>query len=661
MLRIKNLNVKLKAIILIGVTVVAVVAMFAISSSGLSTLRNDLDELVKATNVERYALKTILEEKNYLLNANASTGNAQLAKQAFANAEDAVKTINKTLDYIEANGGAGIVAKAKAAREGTNAYADLYRKGVAALVELDGLTASLEKDGETASQQARDYIKAIGDARKAGIAREILEYTYDIRMNEKRYMLNQKPEVFDEMVKDFASMMEKLTVLEHSAANDTEKKQILTFEEAARSYEKAAHKWVGNNKHLFKEILPQMKELGDNVIKLAFEAAHEAEQEMLEARSDIQDRLLIIGILVSLVGIALGLFVANAISRPIQELTGVMGRLAGGEKTIEIPNTELTEEIGRMSKAVLVFKENMVKADALQAEQERMKHQAEEDHKRTLLEMADSFEKSVMGIVTNVSGSATQLHSSAQSLSALATQTHRQAAAAASASEEASANVQTVASAAEELSSSISEITKRVEDAAHVSGNAVDEAGKVNMLVQGLATAVGKIGEVVNLITDIASQTNLLALNATIEAARAGDAGKGFAVVANEVKSLANQTAKATDEIAAQISAVQGATREAVEGIEGITGTITKISEISSAIASAVEEQGAATSEISRSVQQASEGTKQVASNIEGVTQASTETGGAAEQVLDAAKGLSTQSEHLREDVNRFISQLRVG
>jgi len=274
---------------------------------------------------------------------------------------------------------------------------------------------------------------------------------------------------------------------------------------------------------------------------------------------------------------------------------------------------------------------------------------------------ADDFERDVSSMVGVISSAATELQTTAQSMATTAEQTTQQASAVANAAEQASENVQTVAAATEELTASIQEISRQVSQSTHIAGSAVEEAQRTNIMVQGLAEAAGKIGQVVKLINDIASQTNLLALNATIEAARAGDAGKGFAVVAGEVKNLANQTAKATDEISAQIAAVQAATKDAVGAIQGIGSTISKISEIASAIAAAVEEQGAATQEIARNVQQAAMGTGAVTNNIGSVTHAAGETGHAAHEVLSAAGELSRQSERLNSQVNHFLTDVRGG
>ena len=273
--------------------------------------------------------------------------------------------------------------------------------------------------------------------------------------------------------------------------------------------------------------------------------------------------------------------------------------------------------------------------------------------------IADTFEANVKTVVDAVTASATQLQSTAQSMTATAEETNRQASSVAAASEQASANVQTVASASEELSSSIAEIARQVAESSHMSNDAAEQARNTNTQVESLAAAAQKIGEVVNLISDIAEQTNLLALNATIEAARAGEAGKGFAVVASEVKSLASQTAKATEEISGQIGSIQTATTDAVAAIREIAKTIESLSEIASTIAAATEQQGAATQEIAGSVQQAASGTTEVSNNIAGVTQAASEAGASASQVLDAANGLTQQSDNLRAEVDRFLGEVR--
>ena len=360
-----------------------------------------------------------------------------------------------------------------------------------------------------------------------------------------------------------------------------------------------------------------------------------------------------------LLGITMSWLVSRSISTPIKAMTAAMGTLASGNTSIDIPAAGNKSEIGAMAKAVQVFKDNMIEAERLRGEQEQMKARAEAEKRAAMNKMADEFEASVKGIVQMVSSAATEMQSTAQTLSSTAEETSRQSTAVAAASEEASTNVQTVASAAEELSSSIAEISRQVTESSRIAGQAVSDAGRTNAQVQALADAAQKIGDVVKLINDIAGQTNLLALNATIEAARAGEAGKGFAVVASEVKSLATQTAKATEDIGAQVKAIQGATQDSVKAIQTIAQTIGRMNEIATTIASAVEEQGAATKEIARNIQQASAGTAEVSSNIAGVTKAASETGASSTQVLQAASELSKQSETLNLQVDGFVRKIR--
>jgi methyl-accepting chemotaxis protein len=357
-------------------------------------------------------------------------------------------------------------------------------------------------------------------------------------------------------------------------------------------------------------------------------------------------------------GLVLAFFIARGILRPLMGMTTAMTRMAAGDLTVEIPARGATDEIGDMARAVEVFKQNGVEANRLRAEQETgQRHQIERGQK--IEATIGNFEKLIAEVVNAVSSSATELQATAQSMAATSEETARQSTTVAAASEEATRSVQSVASTTEELFASVREIGEQVSQAGTVIQEAVRQAIQSNEQVQGLTSTAEKIGDVVKIISDIAGQTNLLALNATIEAARAGDAGKGVAVVASEVKALATQTAKATQEIATQIKAIQEATQIAAHSIHGVTETIGKVNETAVAIASAVEEQGVATREISRNVAQAAQGTQEVSGNISGVSEAAQQTGAAATQVLASAGELSRNGEMLKARVETFLRDVR--
>jgi methyl-accepting chemotaxis protein len=365
----------------------------------------------------------------------------------------------------------------------------------------------------------------------------------------------------------------------------------------------------------------------------------------------------ILGVAV-IVGIAVGIYLVRDVSRGIASVVAPMQALGGGDLTAQIPHQGEKTEIGSMAESLQVFKEALI---AKKAADEAAARDAEAkiERGRRVDGITREFESMIGEIVDTVSSASTQLEASAGTLTATAERAQELTSVVAAASEEASTNVQSVASATEEMASSVNEISRQVQESARMAGEAVSEARKTNDRVSELSKAAARIGDVVELINNIAGQTNLLALNATIEAARAGDAGRGFAVVASEVKALAEQTAKATGEIGQQINGIQSATQDSVNAIKEISGTIERLSEISSAIAAAVEEQGAATQEISRNVQQAAQGTQQVSANITDVRRGAGETGMASSQVLSAAQSLSGDSNRLKLEVGKFLSSVR--
>ena len=394
--------------------------------------------------------------------------------------------------------------------------------------------------------------------------------------------------------------------------------------------------------------------LGTRWAVIAEQAADEIEAPLNQMRN----LMIIITLVLLVIVIAVAFLVSRGITRPLTAMTASMGDLAEGKLDVEIPDQDKQDEIGAMARALLIFKENAEERRRMRAEQEQETQQREERAK-ALNDLVNQFSLTMQQSVESVASSAGNMSDTASDMAHNAEDADRQAKEAANASNSASSNVQTAAAAAEELSASIQEINQRVSHSTTISSKAADEARTTNDQVTGLVDTADRIGEVVNLISDIAEQTNLLALNATIEAARAGDAGKGFAVVANEVKSLATQTAKATEEISVQVNSIQSATSTSATAIRGIADTISELDGIAASIAAAVEQQGAATLEIARNAQHASGSTSAVFENVTAVSDAASQTSTAAGSVLDASKDLSEQAELMRRELESFVEKIR--
>ncbi|UVO29677.1 methyl-accepting chemotaxis protein [Bradyrhizobium arachidis] len=457
------------------------------------------------------------------------------------------------------------------------------------------------------------------------------------------------------------------TLLVSIYANDQKITQRVTeIGDLLKQYRASFGKLSENVKAVVK-LNGEMSKSAAAILKLSGELRSDlsADQHRIETETNATigetERLILMLALGGLaVGAVLALMLGNGISRPMIAMCKAMRELASGNFDVVLPGLGRKDEIGEMAGAVEEFKVQAVaKAERDAAASEAQNKEASAARRGELIRFADDFESAVGAIVSNVSASAVQLESAASTLTRTAETTQTLSSQVAGVSEAASSNMQSVATATEELSASVEEIGRQVRDSSRIAEGAVAQAKETDARIGKLSHAAQQIGDVVKLITAIAEQTNLLALNATIEAARAGDAGRGFAVVASEVKSLASQTAKATDEISSHIAGMQGATAESVAAIKEIGATIGQISTIATSIASAVEEQGAATQEIARSVQNVAQGTQTAATDIGQVNRGAAETGSASEEVLHSAKTLSSESTRLRAELDRFMANIR--
>jgi methyl-accepting chemotaxis protein len=629
-------------------------------SVGVTSYRKSVSEADLARNIDRELISYRALARYYVVTGKEDDGKAALAAEA--SLKDAIDQSMK--GTTNPAGLEQITRLAREFRTFTKIFADILKvKSESALVTQNQLTRGgtmlRYKLDDLASNAAEAELPAV----ELGAKQVTAQYQAATALA-NTFVINSDQTVA-------ASALARLKFVENSlrAISSTDEKIVQSVKEVSAlldEYRNSLGKLVENSKSI-DELTAEMAESATAIMQGsgAMKAALLSDQQRLESDSDasIGETERLIAMLAAggfLLGGVLAVLLGKGISRPMTAMCKAMRELAGGNFDVVLPGLGRRDELGEMAAAVEEFKlQAIAKAERDAAAQDAQNRASSAARRTELIRFADDFEAAVGAIVSNVSSSAVQLESAAGTLTRTAETTQNLSSRVAGASEEASSNMQSVATATEELSASVDEIGRRVRESNKIAEAAVLQAQQTDGRIGKLSRAAQQIGDVVKLITAIAEQTNLLALNATIESARAGEAGRGFAVVASEVKSLAGQTAKATDEISSHISGMQDATQESVAAIKEIGGTIAEISNIASSIASAVEQQSSATQEIARSVQTVAQGTQEAAANIMQVNRGATETGSASEEVLNSAKSLSTESTRLREELDRFMANIR--
>jgi methyl-accepting chemotaxis protein len=633
---------------------------FARVSAGVSSYRSSVSEADLARNIDRELISYRALVRYYVV--TGKDDDAKAAQQAEASMREAIDRAMKGISNPTS-----LEQLVRLERE-FRAFTKIF----AAILKTKQDSDRVAQNELMRSEMSLDY--KLDDLASAGAeaelpavefgAKQITTQFQAIKALVSTFVVNGEPAAA-------TSALERLKFLDNAlsaipSTNDNVQPVQRDIAKLLTAFRDAITILIENNKEIG-ELTVEMADSAEAIMKgaSAIKADVVADQQRLAMESDTivgetQQLLVMLAAGAVLLGGSLALLLGRGMSRPTILMCKAMRELAGGNFDVVLPGLGRRDEIGEMASAVEEFKlQAVAKAQRDAAEQDAQNKATEAARRAELIRFADGFEATVGSIVSNVSTSAEHLEHAADTLTRTAESTQSLSSRVAGASEQTSGNIESVATATEELSASVGEIGRQVSESNRIAGAAVAQAEATDQRIGKLSRAAQQIGDVVKLITAIAEQTNLLALNATIEAARAGEAGRGFAVVASEVKSLASQTAKATDEISNHIAGMQEATRESVTAIKEIESTITQISNIASSIASAVEEQGAATQEIARSVQTVAHGTREAAVNIIQVNRGATETGAASGQVLSSAKSLSAESARLRTELDRFMASIR--
>lgn len=560
-----------------------------------------------------------------------------------------------------------------AAITGLEGYLDDYKAGFAEVVEIQTrrnvVVPLLNQTGRDARTTMSEIIESAyndADIQAAYYGGIVQQHIMLARYYGERFLLANQPEARDRTHQEIETAEDNMRTLLANLQNPRRRQLAAQFEEQMVTFtghfDEVVQLIESRNAILSErldaigpELVAGYNAALQNVVDTQNTVGPQASAEV----AAVTRNTTIVAIVAFILGGVAAFFIGRMISGSIANVVARMKDLSAGDLDIEITGADRKDELGDMARALLVFQENGHEKVRLEAEQEKTAAEAEAEKRRSMNELADTFEANVEGVVSAVSSAAPQMVGLAEGLTNSANRAGERSTAVAAASEEASTNVGTVAAASEEMSNSIAEVSERVGQAANMTNEAATSAEHSTEMVGKLSTSAQTIGDVIAMISDIAEQTNLLALNATIEAARAGEAGKGFAVVASEVKGLASQTAKATEQISSQITGMQGDTEAVVGAIGKIGSMINELNSTSSSIAAAVEEQHSATQEIARNTQQAADGTKEVSENIVQVSSAVQETGNAATEVMAASTQLVSEADRLRSSVSDFLNTVR--
>jgi methyl-accepting chemotaxis protein len=649
------------------IALLAIVAFYGVFSlnevgDGFSRYRALALETNQAGRVQANLLTTRLNVKNFIINGTPESIKAVHERmdatlelsadlRKMVTSQDMIKIVDQMVDDLKEYSSTFIQVSDLQAKQN-----ELVMNG-------------LDKIGPQIEQKITDLMKSTmedGDAQASYHAGLVLREYLLARLYATKYLVSNDQASYDRVNKELMDLSQDQQKLLNELQSPARRALATDASKLIEEYSKTfveIHDVIEERNGLIKGKLDVIGPKVANTIE-AMKLEIKGEQDKLgpqmtaKVTSDTKISLFV-SISAGVLGFLTAIFIGRGISNPVVAMTEAMKKLANGELETEIIGQKRKDEIGEMAGAVQVFKENAIEVRRLEAEQVKANERVEVEKRRSMNELADGFEAAVMGVVDGVSTAAAGLQNTSKEMAGLANQTQEQATSVSAASEQASANVQAVAASTEELSASINEIAQQVDHSTRIAGEAVSEAERSNVIIGGLVASAQKINEVIGLINAIADQTNLLALNATIEAARAGEAGKGFAVVASEVKNLANQTARATEEISQQITGVQNETNNAVGAIQSIRKIIGEMSEISTGISAAIEEQNAATQEIARNVQQAQIGTQDVTINIVSVSAAAEQTGVSANGVLSSSNTLADQSHLLRNEVQQFLNKVR--